>query len=73
MLLAAVTADRPGHDRLYDALGPNRVREVLQRVLADIVARLVLAFAQQVHRDLPQAVVAVAAHDGAGLCDGFAE
>ena len=47
-------ADRAHDDRLDDALGLDRVREVRERFLAHVHARLVLAARQEVHGDLQE-------------------
>ncbi len=77
ILDAAAPLDGPRNDRLHDALGPDRAGQVLERILANIHARLVLAALQQVDRQLAQAVartlcVSVARH-GSRLGNGLAE
>ncbi len=46
--LVAAVADRPGDDRLHDALGLDRICEVLERILANVGSRLVLAALQEI-------------------------
>ena len=55
-LLGALARNRTHDDRLHQALCLDRLRQILERILPHIDARLVLAALQQVDRDVPQTV-----------------
>jgi hypothetical protein len=72
-LRALNLADGPCNDGLDDTLRPDRRREVLERILANIDARLVLAALQQVDGQLTQAIRMRFPGDGSGVGNGFTQ
>ena len=66
-------ANRPRNDRLHHALRLDRGRQVLECVLANIHAGLVLAALQQVDRQLAQAIGVMFAGNGMSFRNGLTE
>ena len=73
LLLARLgRADGPHDDRLNDALGLDRIRQIRERFLAHVHARLVFAARKQVERQVQQ-LLARRRHAGRGPRPGLAE
>ena len=72
-LRAFAACHRPGNDRLDNTLRPNRVCEVLERILADVGARLIPAAFEQFDWNLSKLIGLCRTCDRLRIGNGLAQ